>query len=108
PRLKPYLALGVVGCAAYVLFMLTVDVHMYFTRWRADEAAGRPYMAVSDGFHDIATRWVVTGAWSEWHSEIAWMTLYFTAAVWVMTSLTHAPELTPRSPEMREASRSLP
>ena len=35
-----------------------------------------------EGLYDASTRWVVTRDLSAWKDEIAWMSLYFSAAVW--------------------------
>jgi hypothetical protein len=83
-------ACGVAGLA-YVAFMFTVDVPMYWSRWIADEAAGRHYMSIAQGVLDVATRRVVSDRWADWKSEIAWMSLYFSLAVWISISLVHAP-----------------
>jgi len=82
------------GCAAglaYVAFMFAVDVPMYWARWLADEASGRHYMSIAQGVLDVATRRVVSYRWEVWKSEIAWMSLYFSLAVWISMSLIHAP-----------------
>ncbi len=92
-QLAPHLWRGVVGAAAYVTFMVLVDVRMYVTRLLADSSANARYLSFAEGWRDINERWVVTHAWADWAPEIAWMTLYFTGAVWVMTALTHAPRL---------------
>jgi hypothetical protein len=76
---------------AYVVFMFSVDVPMYWSRWLADEAAGRHYMSIAQGVLDVATRRVVTYRWDVWKSEVAWMSLYFSLAVWISMSLIHAP-----------------
>jgi hypothetical protein len=76
---------------AYVVFMFAVDVPMYWSRWLADEASGRHYMSIAQGVLDVATRRVVTYRWDVWKSEIAWMSLYFSLAVWISLSLIHAP-----------------
>ena len=34
-----------------------------------------------------STRWVVTHDLAEWKDEIAWMSLYFSAAVWASLAL---------------------
>ena len=78
-------------CLGFVGFMCTVDVPMYLTRFLADEASGRAYLSLGAGLHDLRTRWVVTHAWSDWHEEIAWMSLYFSVAVWISIGLVHAP-----------------
>jgi hypothetical protein len=80
-----------VAGVAYVAFMFTVDVPMYWTRWIADEAAGRPYMSIAQGVADVASRRLVSYRWADWKSEIAWMSLYFSVAVWISISLVHAP-----------------
>ena len=35
----------------------------------------------------MSTRWVVTHDLTQWKSEIAWMSLYFSAAVWASLAL---------------------
>ncbi|MDX2010979.1 MAG: hypothetical protein SFW67_12340 [Myxococcaceae bacterium] len=92
-ELTPHLTTGLVGVVAYITFMLLVDVRMYVTRLIADTASSARYLTLAEGWRDINERWVVTHAWADWAPEIAWMTLYFTGAVWVMVSLTHAPRL---------------
>jgi len=71
--------------------MFAVDVPMYWSRWLADEASGRHYMSIGQGLLDVATRRVVSYQWAVWKSEIAWMSLYFSLAVWISMSLIHAP-----------------
>lgn len=79
--------------AAYVGFMFAVDVPMYWSRWVADETAGRPYLSVAEGLVDAATRRVVSHQWDDWKTEVAWMSLYFSTAVWLSIALVHVPLL---------------
>jgi hypothetical protein len=88
---RPFLAAGLVVGMAYVLFMCTVDVPMYVSRWLADEASGRPYLSLSQGLSDASSRWIVTLRWEEWRTEMPWMSLYFSVAVWCSIALVHAP-----------------
>jgi len=76
------IAAAAAGIAAYVVFMATVDVPMYFGRWQADLASGKDYLGLIAGLHDLATRWIVTHDIAPWRDEIAWMSLYFSMAVW--------------------------
>ncbi len=76
---------------AYVAFMFLVDVPMYWSRWLADEAVGRNYLSVADGLLDVSARWKVSHRWEDWSSEIAWMSLYFSVAMWISIALIHAP-----------------
>ena len=89
----PALVACCVAGVAYVAFMLLVDVPMYWSRWIADESIGRHYMSIAQGVHDVADRWVVSYRWEDWKSEVVWMSLYFSVAVWVSISLIHAPVL---------------
>jgi hypothetical protein len=75
--------LGAIGCVAiYLAFLMTIDVPMYLNRWRADRAEGGALLHPLEGLRDARTRWVVTHDLAEWKDEIAWMSLYFSAAVW--------------------------
>ncbi len=79
------------GCLAYVCFMLTTDVPMYLGRLLDDTQQTRTYLGLSDGVHDLLTRWVVTHDLDEWRTEIPWMSLYFSFAVWLSIGLCAAP-----------------
>jgi hypothetical protein len=71
-----------VGAAGYVLFMSIVDVPMYVLRWRAELADGQHSLGFFAGLRDLASRWVVSHSFAQWHNEILWMSLYFSVAVW--------------------------
>jgi len=93
PRRPRFLLPAIFVGAAYFAFMCTVDVPTYLVRWSHDQQVGRRYLTVGEGWHDASTRWVVTDAWSEWHEEIPWMSLYFSVGVWVSIALTRLPSL---------------
>src|SRR4051794_26886633 len=40
-----------------------------------------------EGLRDVSTRWIVAHDLAEWKDEIAWMSLYFSAAVWASLAL---------------------
>lgn len=86
-KLRRLLWIPFVAAPGYLVFMATVDVPMYFTRWRADQAGARAYLPLAAGFHDLATRWVLTRQWAEWKTEMPWMSLYFSVAVWISLAL---------------------
>ena len=81
------LAVAIIGIACYLAFLMTIDVPMYLSRWRADVAAGSKLLRPLEGLRDVSTRWVVTHDPAEWKGEIAWMSLYFSAAVWASLAL---------------------
>ena len=86
PRFRGFVQFSILaaiaGVAGYVAFMATVDVPMYLARWHAEKAAGQEFFGLLGGLHDVATRWVVTHDIDRWKNEIAWMSLYFSLAVW--------------------------
>lgn len=55
---------------------------MYLGRWRAGLADGSRLLRPLEGLRDVSTRWIVTHDLAEWKDEIAWMSLYFSTAVW--------------------------
>jgi hypothetical protein len=81
------LAIGIGGIAAFLAFLVTVDVPMYLSRWRADVARGNKCLRPLEGLRDVSTRWVVTHDLAEWKEEILWMSLYFSGAVWASLAL---------------------
>ena len=81
------LVVAIVGIAGYLAFLMTVDVPMYLSRWRAEVGDGSTLLSPLEGLRDVSTRWVVTHDLAEWKDEIAWMSLYFSAAVWASLAL---------------------
>jgi hypothetical protein len=81
------LAIAVTGIAGYLAFLMTIDVPMYLSRWRAGVADGSKLLGPLEGLRDVSTRWVVTHDLAEWKDEIPWMSLYFSAAVWASLAL---------------------
>jgi hypothetical protein len=79
------LAVALIGIVFYLAFLMTVDVPMYLKRWRA--ARGNKILRPLEGLRDVSTRWIVTRDLSEWREEIAWMSLYFSGAVWASLAL---------------------
>jgi len=81
------IAAALLGVLGYVSFMFTVDVPMYFERWQTDLASGKELLGLFAGLYDVTTRWVVTHRIALWSDEIAWMSLYFSVAVWTSLAL---------------------
>lgn len=88
-RARRWLALAIAAGVFYTAYMFTVDVPMYWARWLVDEAARRPYPTLAAGVADAASRWTVSHDWAHWRSEVVWMTLYFSVAVWISIGLAH-------------------
>jgi hypothetical protein len=78
---------AVVGIAGYLAFLVVIDVPMYFERWQADVTSGKELLGIFSGLYDVTTRWAVTHDFDHWRDEIAWMSLYFSVAVWSSLAL---------------------
>ena len=81
------LAIAIVGIAGFLAFLMTIDVPMYLNRWRTERCRRRRAPDAPEGLRDVSTRWVVTHDLAEWKDEIAWMSLYFSLAVWSSLAL---------------------
>jgi hypothetical protein len=84
---RAVLAVAIAGIAAYLAFLMAVDVPMYLNRWRAGLADGIRLLRPLEGLRDVSTRWIVTHDLAEWKGEMTWMALYFSAAVWASLAL---------------------
>jgi len=102
---RPVLAAACVVGVGYVIYMFCVDVPRYWARWVVDVDQGRPYLSLAQGLADVSGRWVVSHRWVDWETEVVWMSLYFSVAVWLSISAIHLPGfLGPRTvPETEEA-----
>jgi len=77
----------IIGISGYLAFLATIDVPMYLTRWRTGAADSIRPLSPLEGLHDASVRWIVTHDLAEWKDEIAWMSLYFSTAVWASLAL---------------------
>jgi hypothetical protein len=100
------LVVAIAGIASYLGFLMTIDVPMYLNRWQAGLADGRKLLRPLEGLRDASTRWVVTRDFAQWKDEIAWMSLYFTAAVWASLALCLVYSLGDHLPRYRAPSWS--
>jgi hypothetical protein len=100
-EVRVVLAVVIIGIAGYLAFLMTIDVPMYLSRWRADVTDGSKLLSPLEGLRDVSTRWVVTHDLAEWKGEIAWMSLYFSAAVWASLALCVCYSLEDRLPRFR-------
>ncbi|CAD5371303.1 conserved membrane hypothetical protein [Rubrivivax sp. A210] len=87
---RPLLAATCTIGLAYVAYMFLVDVPMYWARWVTDTEQGRPVLSLAQGLVDASQRWVVSHRWADWETEVVWMSLYFSVAVWLSIGLVHA------------------
>ena len=92
---------------AYIVFMVGVDVPMYFARWRHDQTAGRHYLTLAEGWADARDRRVVTRTWEHWREEIPWMSLYFSAGVWISLGLAQTAARRRERPDRLAAVNSI-
>ncbi len=84
---RAVLVIAIVGIAGYLLFLAIIDVPLYLRRWQAERANGSGSLSHLEGLWDASLRWVVTHDFTQWKDEIAWMSLYFSVAVWASLAL---------------------
>lgn len=89
--LAVYAGIGFFLAVLYVAFMVTVDVPMYIERWREDRQTREAMLSLGAGFSDALKRRHASWDWTIWKPEVAWMTGYFSGAVWVSLALVHLP-----------------
>lgn len=77
----------------YVLYMAFMDVPSYVRKFTADQAAGKHYDTLKQGFIEVATQRNLTHAYDDWKYEMVWMTLYFSLAVWASLIMVNGPRL---------------
>ena len=93
-----YVFFGGIGFGmAYIMFMSTVDVPMYYVRWQTELAQNKDYLSISQGIIDATRHCIVSGQWEVWRAEIPWMSLYFSVSVWLSILMTHFPRLSVES-----------
>jgi len=90
---RNFLTAGIVAAFGYVIYMVTVDVPAYVNNWMANQADGKVYATLAEGFHQVATVWRQTYAVADWQYEFVWMTLYFSIAVWISIYIMNGPEM---------------
>lgn len=79
------------GTVFYILFMITVDIPMYYERWQTDIALNRTIFSLVDGVRDLTYRWIVMVDWKTWKPEVPWMSLYYSVAVWMSIAMIYVP-----------------
>ena len=78
---------GMAASAGAALLMLAVDVPMYLARWRHARSSGVRYLLLMEGLRDSLQRRQVAYRWSDWRSEVPWMSLYLSVGVWLSLCL---------------------
>jgi hypothetical protein len=85
--LAMWVPIGLIACAGAAVLILAVDIPLYITRWRIGKRAGLRYLRVVEGLKDAVVRRRVTQTRADWRKEVLWMSLYFSAGVWVSLAI---------------------
>jgi hypothetical protein len=91
PRGRRVIVAAATCAFAYIAFMVAYVVPMYLARWDP----GATYLSLAEGLREIGARCRVERDWALWWQDAAWLTPYFTLAVWMSIALPHAPSLRP-------------
>jgi hypothetical protein len=81
--LPMWVPIGLIACTGTVVLILAVDIPLYITRWHFGKRACLRYLRVMEGLKDAVVRRRVTQTRDAWRKEVLWMSLYFSAGVWV-------------------------
>lgn len=90
---RNFLTAGIICAFGYVIYMVTVDVPAYVKNWLANQADGKVYASLAEGFKQVATVWRQTYEHADWQYEFVWMSLYFSVAVWGSILIMNGPEM---------------
>ena len=82
-----WVVIGLIACAGTTALIMFVDIPLYIARWRTGKRAGLRYLRIRDGLKDALLRRQVTHAVEDWRNEVLWMSLYFSAGVWVSLAI---------------------
>ena len=72
-------------------YMSIVDVPTYYNDWQANQLAGKVYFSIPAGTVDAMNRRVVSQLYSDWSSQVFWMSGYFSIACMAAVVLMLAP-----------------
>lgn len=89
--LRFFVGAGILVAAGFVAFMTSVDVPMYIRRWKAGRVSGAAYLPLGRGLADALERRIVARRWEDWREEVAWLSLYFSVAVWISLAMIRLP-----------------
>jgi len=78
-----WVVIGLIACAGTTALIMFVDIPLYIERWRTGKRTGLRYLRIRDGLKDAFLRRQVTQSSEDWRNEVLWMSLYFSAGVWV-------------------------
>jgi hypothetical protein len=86
-RLASWVVIGLIASAGMTALIVFVDIPLYIARWRTGRRAGLRYLRIRDGLKDTFVRRHRTHASEHWRNEVLWMSLYFSAGVWVSLAI---------------------
>jgi hypothetical protein len=86
---RTVILVAIAFAAVYIVFMVAYVVPMYLRRW---EPAGA-YLTLGEGLRQLLGRCTVEREWAQWRQDAAWLTPYFTLAVWISIALAYVPNL---------------
>jgi hypothetical protein len=78
-----WVPIGLIACAGTAALILMADIPLYIARWRIGKRTGLRYLRVVEGLKDAVVRRRVSQTRDAWREEVLWMSLYFSAGVWV-------------------------
>lgn len=84
-------SVGAVASAAFVAYVLAIDVPLYVRRFRSARAVGHRYLSITQGVRDAWERRESDHSWEKWKDDAIWLTPYFSVGVWISMALVFVP-----------------
>ena len=91
-NLKTYFLLAFICTSIYTIFMLFVDIPMYYKR-EQNEFKIINYKSLYENVQDMASCTQISRSYNVWKDEIPWMTGYFIGATLLSINIIHSQKI---------------
>jgi hypothetical protein len=91
PRLRLWALAFSAGILIYVIYMFTIDVPFYYSKWQEGLLNNKSYDFLGTGIFKMMNQWKVSRQYQDWQYEFLWQGLYFSFGVWASLALNLIP-----------------
>jgi len=92
-KTRNYFYLGFVISYIYMMFMVWVDIPMYYNRYLETNSIINTNLSLFESIKDMASCYKISKSYNDWKSEMPWMTGYFIGATFISINLMDFQEL---------------
>jgi hypothetical protein len=91
PKLRIWSYAFTAGLMIYVIYMFTIDVPFYFSKWQDGILNNKTYDSLESGIFNMMNFWKVSRLTKDWQYEFLWQGQYFSFGVWSSLLLSLIP-----------------